>query len=223
SAPDLMVSAFDADYEWPIHSALTDVVENGKPASLLRDVWNAERKKFPRGTVHMYFSDNHDEKRAIARFGEKGALAASAVVFALDGVPVLYNGMEVGDSTESGGPALFEPLKVLWQMSERRPQFQKFYAVMIPLRKQNPALQQGELIWIHNSGEAHVVSYLRRSGGDEFLIAVNLSSTPFRGTVEAAPGNWKEVEFGLFPAAQTALPAISLDAFQFRIFQRQAP
>jgi len=70
----------------------------------------------------MRFSDNHDEKRVIARFGERGALAASALVMTMtmDGVPMLHNGMEVGDRTESGAPALFEKLPVFWQISERR-------------------------------------------------------------------------------------------------------
>src|SRR5208283_268414 len=174
SAPDLMVSAFDADYEWPVHSALTDVVENGKPASLLRDVWNAERKKFPRGTLHMYFSDNHDEKRAIARFGEKGALAASALVFALDGVPMLYNGMEVGDTTESGGPALFEPLKVFWPIVERRPEFPKTYEALIRERREHPALRRGGLVWVGNSDESRIVSFVRQDAGEQIAFAVNL-------------------------------------------------
>jgi hypothetical protein len=38
----------------------------------------------------------------------KGALATQALVFTLDGVPMFYNGMEAGDVTESGAPALFE-------------------------------------------------------------------------------------------------------------------
>jgi hypothetical protein len=32
------------------------------------------------------------------------------LMFTLDGVPMLYNGMEVGDSTESGGDAMFSRL-----------------------------------------------------------------------------------------------------------------
>ena len=36
-------------------------------------------KKWPRGSLHLRFSDNHDERRAIARFGEPAALAASAL------------------------------------------------------------------------------------------------------------------------------------------------
>jgi hypothetical protein len=37
--------------------------------------------------------------------GERGALAASVLLFALDGVPMLYNGMEVADTARSGAPA----------------------------------------------------------------------------------------------------------------------
>ena len=54
------------------------------------------------------------------------------------------------------------------------------------LRREHPALQQGATVWLHNSDEQHVVTYLRRAGSEEFLIAVNLSNTPFRGSVEAS-------------------------------------
>jgi glycosidase len=214
SAPDLMVKAFDADYEWPMHSALTDVVENGKPASLLRDVWNAERRKFPRGTVHMYFSDNHDEKRAIARFGEKGALAASALMFTLDGPPMLYNGMEVGDTTESGAPALFEPLKVFWPIAERRAEFRKFYERIIALRTEHPALRSGALEWLDNSGPSNAVTFLRRGAGEDLLVAVNLSNRPFVGTVTGAGA-------GFVPLGPQAapLPELQLDAWAWRIYR----
>ncbi|MBZ5622216.1 MAG: DUF3459 domain-containing protein [Acidobacteriia bacterium] len=214
NSPDLMVSAFDADYEWPMHSALTDVLENGKPASALRDVWNAERKKFPRGTIHMYFSDNHDEKRAIARFGEKGALAGSALVFTLDGVPMIYNGMEVGDTTESGAPALFEPLKVFWPIAERRPEFHKFYEQMTALRKQHPALRTGALEWLDNSDESSVLTFVRRGQGEDLLIAVNLSNRPFTGTVSRGGAGF--VPLGMQAAP---LPELRLDAWGWRIYR----
>src|SRR5262249_36517442 len=123
SKPDLLVRAFDLDYAWPLHSALTEVIMGNAGASAIPRVWEQERAKFPKGASHMVFSDDHDERRAIARFGERGALAASALVFTFDGVPMLYNGMEVGDTTESGAPALFEKLPVFWANAERRPDF----------------------------------------------------------------------------------------------------
>ena len=53
--------------------------------------------------------------------------AASAVMFTLDGVPLLYNGMEVGDTVESLAPALFEHAPIQWQVAERRPHVEAFY------------------------------------------------------------------------------------------------
>jgi len=217
--PELLTNAFDLDYAWPFHSTITDVFENGVPAASLRASWEEERRKYPAGAMEMRFSDDHDEKRAIVRFGERGALAASALVFTLDGVPMLYNGMEAGDTTESRAPALFEPLHVFWQGAEVRPEFPQFYGQMIELRRAHAALQQGETEWIPNADPARVLTYYRRGGGEEFLIAVNCSSRPFFGAVEAA-GGFIEVTPGSRPAV-VGLPALSLDAWGFRIFRRR--
>lgn len=221
SKPELLRSAFDIDYSWPLLSTLNDVMLHGAPASSVRDNIEQQRGLFPIGALHMRISDDHDEDRAIARYGWPGALAASALMFTLDGVPVLYNGMEVGDTTESGSPALFENLKVFWGIAERRPQFPKFYAKMIPLRRQHAAFWQGSLTWLHNSDERHVLSYLRQARGEQFLVVVNLSNALFTGTVEAPNGNWVEVDLGA-PVHHAGLPAVSLDSFEFRVFQRAA-
>src|SRR5207248_1570844 len=103
--PALMARAFDVDYAWKSYAALADAITGRMPASVVREQWQRDNAGYERGALRMRFSDNHDETRAIARFGEAAALAASALVFTLDGVPLLYNGMEVGDATESGAPA----------------------------------------------------------------------------------------------------------------------
>ncbi len=219
-SPDLLVKAFDLDYEWPFHSALTAVFENGAPATEIRRVWEAERARYPRGSLRMRFSDNHDEKRAIARFGERGALAASALVFTLDGAPLMYNGMEVGDTTESGDPALFERLPVFWAMAQRRPEFPKFYREMIALRRAHAALRQGETEWVRNGEPDRIVSYLRRDSSEELLVVVNCSNRPFLGLVDAAAGF---ADLGVGGAKPSATPAVSLDAWGFRVFRRNRP
>jgi glycosidase len=136
--PALLIKAFDVDYSWPLHHAMSDVLMGMKPATEVRAAWEEEHAKWPRGSVHMRFSDNHDERRAIARFGERAALAASALMFTLDGVPLIYNGMEAGDTTESGAPALFERLPIFWPIAERRPEFPHFYKQIIELRRPAP-------------------------------------------------------------------------------------
>jgi len=233
--PELSVKAFELDYAWPMHSALTEVLQGRNRASELRRVWETELKEWPRGAVHMRFSDNHDERRAIARFGEPAALAASAFVFSLDGVPMLYNGMEVGDTTESGAPALFEKLPVFWPFAERRPEFPRFYSQMIALRKKSSALRLGSLVWIPNSDDSRVVSFLRRSSDEEMLVVINFSNRPFAGSVEVDTSRaftdvTPDVGKPVPPDVQTpqrtttsqrvTLPVVSLDSWGFKIYRR---
>lgn len=219
--PELLLKAFALDYDWPFHKALTQVLEDGAPATTLIESWKSDRERYPKGMLEMRFSDNHDEKRAIVRFGERGALAASALVFTLDGVPMLYNGMEVGDTTESGAPALFEKLPIFWQISERRPDFLPIYKQLIALRKVHPALQQGKTEWLQNSGQSRVITFLRRGEDEEFFVAVNVSNQPFVGVVALPAGEYADVTPHATELTTAAmLPALNLSAWEFRIFRK---
>jgi glycosidase len=226
-SPELLVKAFDLDYAWTFHKTLTEVLQTGKPASAIRDDWEVQKAKFPRGARHMVFSDNHDEKRAIARFGEGGALAASALVFSLEGVPMLYNGMEVGDTTESGSPALFEKLPVFWGNGERRPEFHKTYETLIRLRAQHSALRKGDLKWLANDNEASVVSFIRRDEAEEIVSLVNLSNRPckVRVTLDSNDSNHGFVDLAKGTKADRDGPqlkngTVELEAWGWRWFGR---
>lgn len=231
--PDLLVKAFDLDYSWELHHAMDRTLHGDAPASGIRKVWEEQFAKNPKGAVRMRFSDNHDERRAIARFGEKGALAAQALMFTLDGVPLIYNGMEVGDTTESGYPALFEKMPIFWQTEVRRPEFPKFYKAMVALRKSSAALRRGDLTWIKNSDESRVVTFSRRSGSDELLVAINMTNTPFNGTV-ATSGQFEEITPQIDkpmapddakPMAVTKKnsipPELALESYGFKVFRRK--
>jgi cyclomaltodextrinase / maltogenic alpha-amylase / neopullulanase len=222
SKPELMQKAFDIDYAWPLLFKLDDVIEHGAPATELRTTLDQQRAIFPKGALHMMISDDHDEQRALVRYGASGALAASALMFTLDGVPLLYNGMEAGDATPSSGPALFDSLKIYWQSEQLRPEFERFYSFMIPFRKGHPALWRGALRWIHNSDEQHVLSYERLSPDDNVLVVINLSNTPFHGTVETAGNSWREIGDSAPPNETAALSDLSLGPFEFRIFESKS-
>jgi glycosidase len=234
--PELLVRAFDFDYSWPLHGTLGDVLHGRRPASAFRATWETDAAKYPRGALRMRFSDNHDERRAIARFGEPAALAASALMLTLDGVPMLYNGMEVGDTAESGDPALFERLLIFWPIVKRRPEFPRFYQKMLALRKASTALREGETVWLRNSDESRVVTFARRAGAEEVLVAINFSMQPFVGTIESQGGSTytditPDTREPLKPDASpqeraarvrtSGLPSVALDPWGYRIFRRQ--
>ncbi len=234
--PDLEVKAFELDYAWPLHSALTDVLQGRAPAADLRTAWEKEFREWPRGALHMRFSDNHDERRAIARFGEPAALAGSAFMLTLDGVPLIYNGMEVGDTTESGAPALFEKLPIFWPIAERRPEFPRFYKQIIALRREHEALRRGSLQWLRNSDDSRAVSYTRQTKDEEILVVINFSNRPFVGSIEVASAqSFQDITPDVGPplppdapgpeaakrARTNSLPSIIMDAWGYRIFARR--
>jgi cyclomaltodextrinase / maltogenic alpha-amylase / neopullulanase len=184
--PSLLRNAFDASYAWKFFHTLNSVFTEGASATRLRETWEQRRTQLPEGALEMRFTDNHDETRAIVRLGERATLAASAIVFLLDGIPLLYNGQEIGDTAESGPPALFDRVPIYWGNSERRPDFLRFYRQLIHLRRAHSALQQGSVEWTFNTDAGRVVSFFREGDQQEFLVTVNCSNRPFDGHVDGA-------------------------------------
>ena len=217
SVPALLVKAFDMDYAWPFHGTLNHVLLEGAPASDFKKTWDESRARFPKGSLHLRISDNHDEARAVARFGLKGALAASVLMFSLDGVPLLYNGMEVGDATESGAPALFEKLPIFWEPKERPP-MRNIYRQLIELRKKYPAFRNDRVIWLKNSDEANLVTLMRLDEQDEFVILINFSNRPLVGKVQVM--NSEGFQQILPEAKSDGFPLFSLNGFEYRIYHR---
>ena len=221
--PDLLTNAFDVDYSWKLMWTMNDVLSHDAPAANLRRSWEEGRAQNPKDALHMRISDDHDETRAIARYGVRGALAASALMFTLDGVPLIYNGMEAGDATESADPALFDKLAICWHPHQSdRPDFHAIYRSLIQLRKQNPAFRTADVQWLHNSSEATLATYLRATDKDEFLVAINFSNRPLDGNVELKESNgFVPVKIsGLQSSQNNSLPAIHLNGFEWRIYHR---
>jgi glycosidase len=221
--PQFLVKAFDVDYSWKLMWAMNGVIIHDEPASNIRRTWEDTRAQFPRDALHLRISDDHDETRAIERYSMNGALAASALMFTLDGVPLLYNGMEVGDATESADPALFDKLTICWHPPQsERPAFRSIYHDLIQLRKKNPAFRTPDVRWLHNSSEATLVTYERADDKDEFLVAINFSNRPLDGSVDLKDtAGFVPVKIsGLQNSGNGALPTIHLNGFEWRIYHR---
>jgi glycosidase len=191
------------------------------PAYLLDRSWENTRQQFPEGSLHLRFSDNHENTRAVVRFGLQGALAAQVLMLTLDGVPLFYNGMEIGDATESADPALFEKLPVFWNVGGRPP-LRDIYRNLIKLRKQYPAFHDDNVAWLQNTALAEIVSILRKDAKDEFLILINFSSRTVSGSVEIpAAENFTLLKIDGMPALpKSTLPEFQLGGYEWRIYQR---
>jgi glycosidase len=204
-------------------NTLRKVLEKSAPASEIPRTWENELKRYPEGALHLNMSDNHDQARSVSRYGVPGALAASALIFTLDGVPLIYNGMEVGDGTPSGGGALFEKVPIVWD-SKSASRVRNIYQSLIRLRKQFAAFRTDKVEWIQNSDESKLITFVRSDGKDEFLVAINLSNRPIQGTVELKnEGDFAPVEISGLTNSDNSPPAnLHLNSFEWRIFHRTA-
>ena len=227
--PALLQRAFEIDYAWDFYHAMSEAIAGRVPASELRAVWERAEARYPRGALRLRFSDNHDQLRATGQFGLPAALAASAVMFTLDGVPLLYNGMEVGDTTESAAPALFERVPVAWEMAERRPQVTPYYRALAALRRAHPAFTRGAVRWLGNDDGKRVLSFERVGAGESLVVVANLSSQGYSGVVEVEAGEYRDITpdsqvtapapaSGESAVRVAALPKVSLGPWEFRVF-----
>ena len=136
---------------------------------------------------------------------------------------MLYNGMEAGDATESGDPALFEKLPIFWHPRERPP-LRDIYRGLIQLRSQYPAFRNDRLVWLHNYDEASLVSLMRLDGKDEFVVVINFSNRPLVGWVQVLhEEQFQPVRiWGSVPDTTTSgFPLFRLGGFEWRIYHRQ--
>jgi len=222
--PKLLSKAFDMDYSWNLYSTLNQVMDSLSPAYLLKQSWEHTQEQFQKGALHLRFTDNQSEVRAVSRYSIDGALAAQVLMLTLDGVPLFYNGMEVGDATESTDPAMFEKVPVFWNPGGRPP-LRDIYRDLIKLRKQSAAFWNGDVIWLENTAPGEIVSFLRRDAKDEYLVLINLSSRRVTGSVELPNADgFEPVNIsGRAKPVDTHLPDFNLGGFGWFIYHRSAP
>jgi glycosidase len=215
--PDLANKPFTLEYGWRMYSAIKDAGNNGD-ASVVQDIWYSQNKEFPNDFRHMGISDDWDCARDVNTFGgPAGAQAAAVFDFTDTCIPLIHNGMEVGNSAGASG----SHIPIDWVSGDQR--FTSFYRDLIKLRRDNIAFQTGEMNWLANSQPKQTFTYERSGGGSDFLIEINLSNSTSIGTVLGTDDKgWIEVHLtgAANSADHTAPQKFSLGPRDFAIFRR---
>ncbi len=218
--PDLAHKPFSLDYAWRMydpggHGALKTAADGD--ASGVEPAWHSQVSDFPAGMQHMAVQDDWDTPRDVNAFGgPAGAMAVAVFNFTTTGIPLLYNGMEVGNSAGARNPHA----AIEWAAGD--PRFTPFYHSLIALRRSNPAFTTGTMTWLPNTAPKQLLTYTRAGGGSEFLVEINPTGTPASGKISAAVGSgWKRVPVaGTSPVAAGMLPSASLPPRSFALYRR---
>ena len=177
------MKAFDMFYGFiASHNGINETLNGRMPASNIRRQWEKERAQGPAGIAWMRCTDTHDvacdagENREERRWGHKRAECGIALSFALDGVPMLWMGQEIGwDKRYS----IFGPTPIDWSVPpvpERPAVIRRLTAL-----KREPAFgAKGKIIWLKPDDPDDEVLFLRRAP----------DGTTYRCWFNLATGDW---------------------------------
>jgi hypothetical protein len=90
------------------------------------------------------------------------------------------------------------------------------------LRKNYAAFRSTRVLWLKNSDEADLVTFMRLDTNDEFVIIINFSNRPLNGSVDVMnSGDFQPVSIlGMPRIAAADFPSLHLGAFEWRIYHR---
>lgn len=140
--PEHHLKAFDMTYSWNIYDLFKPILDGKRNPQAIINSIKLEQYQFPKNSLRMRFNENHDKVRAANIFGEDGSFITAAVVFALNGVPLVHAGQEVGEENFS---SLFEKTEINWGTDPYSNEHYQFFKKLIQLRKRLPDLTYGKI------------------------------------------------------------------------------
>ena len=171
--PEHHVEAFDLTYSWNVYDVFSKIIFGSTPVKVFDDILSVESYQFPKGSLRMRFNTNHDKNAwdspAVRKFTPQGAKATALFTFTYPGVPLIYNGEEVGNDRKL---SLFDKVDIDWSKNY---EFRAYYKSLTRLRSTHVALRRGEYVPVKNSEGEKVCSFLRRLGNDQVLVVINFS------------------------------------------------
>ncbi|WP_421764952.1 alpha-amylase family glycosyl hydrolase [Ekhidna sp.] len=172
--PQMHEDAFHMTYGWGLHHYMNGVAKGEKNVDSLISFINKDLDRYPSDAFRMNFTTNHDENSwngtVFERFGD-GHKAYAVFVFTVQGMPLIYSGQEAGLDERL---AFFEKDTIEWGDVA----FQEFYASLVDLKHDNPALYNGEFGGEPNfmdTGNPMVIAYERTKDNNQVTVVINLS------------------------------------------------
>lgn len=175
SNTDLLLQSFSANYNWELLNALNHV---GDRDNIMFAI-SGSVANYPSGTYPMNFITNHDENSwngtEFQRLGV-GLKQSAAITFVTPGIPLIYNGQEVGLQKQL---AFFEKDAIDWNANKDAATWTAFYAKFVKLRKANPALHSGlaggNLNFFDNQPDK-LLAFSRSKAKDNVVFLANTSA-----------------------------------------------
>lgn len=199
SHAESLSSAFDSMYCFPWHTAIHQVLTGKQPPRHLQEIWEECAQNLPEGGLLLRDMDNHDTVtdwpgRVETLAGHDGMEAILAMNYALDGVPMVYCGNELGDSANINMfanrffPGVYETTD---RSIASEPYSLRRQAVMKQLnawKREKDALRYGTTRWLNVDAQNAVTAFEREWQNEKILYLGNFTQNPVTLTCDALTG-----------------------------------
>jgi len=221
--PELNETAFDATYDWKFHHLMNEIGKGNANARAVREHFEWVDSVYPSDSYLLQFTSNHDENSwagtVFDRYGE-GAKAFAVLSFTVPGMPLMYNGQEVGLDKML---EFFTKDAIDWKESP----FTDFYRTLNDMKAENQALRNGaaggEAVFLEIGNDEAVTAFLRAKDDNKVIVLINLSGARQQIELnhEQITGDYNEV----FTGQEVSLSekhGLTLRPWEYRVLIRKA-
>ncbi len=212
---DHFAAGFQMNFGWDFFNKNKSVFRNNQPATGYFQTHQSEYAGIPAGAHRLRFTSNHDEcawdDTPLGLFGGKdGSMAAFVITAFMGGVPLIYNGQEVGCPVKL---PFFSRFPIDWTTN---PDMFQAYKTLLQIRASNPAARRGGL---EHFSSADITAFRRTSGSHEILVMANARNTAKQLSIPAGLQNtlWKN---GMNGENVTLSGVQHLGAYEYKVYFR---
>ncbi|MFZ4706727.1 MAG: alpha-amylase family glycosyl hydrolase [Bacteroidales bacterium] len=209
---DHFEAGFRMNFGWDFFNKSFDVFKNGQAAAGYYQAYLGEYTTIPFGSQKLHFTSNHDkcawDDTPLGMFGGKdGSMAAFVITAYMGGVPLIYNGQEIGCLVKL---PFFSRSPIDWTTN---PAMFAEYKWLMALRAAHAALRTGTLQFYQDTD---IAAFKRTEATDEILVIVNTRNIAKDFAIPAVLQStvWQDARNG---ESVTLGITLSLNAFEYRM------
>lgn len=165
------LAGFDYIFGFNYYGLLKSIYSSNASALLINDMNNTEYTNAANGQQVVRYTTNHDvngsDGTPLSLFGGRnGSMAAFVVTACMKGVPMIYNGQEVGTPYKLVFP--FTGKNIDWTLN---PDMMAEYKKILVFRSTSAAMRRGQLT---SYGDADVIAFTKELEGETVLVVSNM-------------------------------------------------
>jgi len=192
SRSDHFKAGFDYNFGFGFFGNLKRIFRNNQSVKSIDNLNTSDFSGALDGQQMVRYTSNHDvngsDGTPLDLFGgEKGSMAAFVVVAYMKGIPMIYNGQEVGTPYRLTFP--FTSTKIDWSIN---PGMAAEYKRIVDFRNQSQAIRRG-LLTSYSSDD--VCAFIKQEGSEQVFVIVNLRNqmVDFSFVPELVNTSWADV------------------------------